>query len=68
MAKSRPAGPYHVEQLETPEGPEWHLAGPGLEGTKGYAWEEVREKLSEMAALMNFAWRQAKRSSSDSKD
>ena len=52
------AGPYHVERLQTPQGPRWRLAGPGLEDAKSYPWEEVGEKLTEMAALMNFAWRQ----------
>jgi hypothetical protein len=52
------AGPYHVERLDTPQGPRWRLAGPGLDGSKSYPWEEIREKLTEMAALMNFAWGQ----------
>jgi hypothetical protein len=52
-------GPYRVERIETVDGPRWRLSGPGLEGTKAYPWEEVREKLHEMAELMNFAWRQA---------
>jgi hypothetical protein len=57
---SEAAGPYHVERVETPDGPGWRLAGPGLGGVKAYPWEEVRDKLREMADLMNFAWRQAK--------
>ena len=56
---STPTGPYRVERIETPQGPRWRLAGPGLEGVKSYEWEEAREKLREMAELMNFAWRQA---------
>jgi hypothetical protein len=56
---ARNEGPYRVERLETPEGPQWRLSGPGLEGTKSYPWEEFREKLHEMAELMNFAWHQA---------
>ena len=55
-----PTGPYHVERVQTPEGPGWRLAGPGLGGVKAYPWEEVRDKLREMADLRNFAWRQAK--------
>jgi hypothetical protein len=54
-------GPYRVERVETPQGACCRLAGPGLEGGKAYPWEEVREKLQEMAELMNFAWRQAVR-------
>ncbi len=57
---STPNGPYRVEREETPQGPRWRLAGPGLEAVKSYEWEEAREKLREMAELMNFAWRQAK--------
>jgi hypothetical protein len=56
---STPTGPYRVEREETPQGPRWRLAGPGLDGVKSYEWEEAREKLREMAELMNFAWRQA---------
>ena len=58
-AASNPA-PYRVERIDTPSGPRWRLSGPGLEGTKAYPWEEFREKLQEMADLMNFAWGQAK--------
>jgi hypothetical protein len=54
-------GPYRVERVETTDGPRWRLSGPGLEGTKAYPWEEFREKLHEMAELMNFAWQQAQR-------
>ena len=54
-------GPYQVERIDTPDGPRWRLSGPGLEATKAYPWEEFREKLNEMAALMNFAWAQAMR-------
>lgn len=59
MAASPPSGPYRVERVETTDGPRWRLTGPGLEGTKAYPWEEFREKLNEMAELMNFAWAQA---------
>jgi hypothetical protein len=52
-------GPYHVERVETPDGPCWRLSGPGLGQGKGYPWEEAKEKLGEMAKLMNFAWQQA---------
>jgi hypothetical protein len=55
-----PAGPYRVERVETSDGPRWRLTGPGQGGTKAYPWDEFREKLGEMADLMNFAWRQAK--------
>ena len=56
-------GPYRVERIDTPDGPRWRLSGPGLEATKAYPWEEFREKLHEMAELMNFAWSQATRAS-----
>ena len=56
---SRPTGPYRVERVETPQGPRCRLSGPGLEGGKVYPWDEVHEKLAEMAELMNFAWQQA---------
>jgi hypothetical protein len=52
------SGPYHVERLDTPKGRRWRLAGPGLDDTRSYPWEEVGEKLTQMAALMNFAWQQ----------
>jgi hypothetical protein len=52
------AGPYRVERVDTADGPAWRLVGPGLENAKLYAWEEVREKLAEMAHLMNFAYAQ----------
>ena len=52
-------GPYHVEQVDSPDGPCWRLSGPGLGLSKGYPWEEAKEKLGEMAKLMNFAWQQA---------
>jgi hypothetical protein len=52
-----PLGPYHVEQVGGDDGgPRWRLAGPGLGETKAYPWAEVRDKLDELAALMNFAW------------
>jgi len=59
-------GPYRVERVATPDGPRWRLSGPGLEATKAYPWEEFREKLNEMAELMNFAWGQAMRVGPDS--
>jgi hypothetical protein len=59
-----PTGPYRVERDQTPQGVRWRLAGPGLDGVKSYDWDEAREKLCEMAELMNFAWRQAKLASS----
>lgn len=52
-------GPYRVERLDGRDGPRWRLVGPGLPDTKTYPWEEFREKLNEMAELMNFAWEQA---------
>jgi hypothetical protein len=48
-----------VERLETPDGPRWRLIGPGLPDTKTYPSEEFRDRLNEMAELMNFAWEQA---------
>ena len=58
---SQNPGHYRVERVDTPEGPAWRLAGPGLEEGKAYPWEEFREKLAEMAHLMNFAYAQALR-------
>lgn len=56
---SADGGPYRVEQTPGPDGnPRWRLTGPGLGPTKAYPWAEVRDKLDELAALMNFAWRQ----------
>ncbi|HEX8524238.1 MAG TPA: hypothetical protein VF669_18430 [Tepidisphaeraceae bacterium] len=52
------AGPYRVERVEGPKGPSWRLVGPGLEDPKAYPWDEFREKLEELARLMNFAWDQ----------
>ena len=52
-------GPYRVERVESPKGPAWRLAGPGLEDGKAYPYDEVREKLEEIARLMNFAWVQS---------
>ena len=52
-----PHGPYRVEQVNGRHGPRWRLTGPGLEGAKAYPWQEFRDKLEELAALMNFAWR-----------
>ena len=60
---STPTGPYRVEREQTAHGPRWRLAGPGLTDVKSYEWEEAREKLREMAELMNFAWRQAQSAS-----
>ena len=53
------SGPYRVERIQTCDGPAWRLAGPGLDDAKAYPWEEFREKLAEMAHLMNFAYAQA---------
>ncbi|HSI34504.1 MAG: hypothetical protein ACAI43_06460 [Phycisphaerae bacterium] len=53
-------GPYFVERVETPQGPHWRLAGPGLPPSKVYAGEEFRDKLAEIAHLMNFAYDQAR--------
>jgi hypothetical protein len=58
-------GPYHVQRVESPDGPLWRLIGPGLEETKAYPWAEFGEKLQEMAELMNFAWTQAQKSGSN---
>jgi len=55
-------GPYHVQRVQSPDGPLWRLIGPGLEETKAYPWAEFGEKLQEMAELMNFAWNQAQKS------
>ena len=54
-------GPYRVERVEGPRGPAWRITGPGMEDGKTYPWEEVREKLEELAKVMNFAWRQCER-------
>ncbi len=51
--------PYRVERIQTPGGPAWRLVGPGLEDPKAYPWAEFREKLEELARVMNFAWRQS---------
>lgn len=51
-------GPYQVRRIDTPAGPRWGLTGPGLDGTKTYPWDEFRDKLGQMAELMNFVWRQ----------
>ena len=51
-----PPAPYRVEQIETGSGPRWRLAGPGLTGARAYPWIEFRDKLEELAAVMNFAW------------
>ena len=53
-----PTGPYRVERVETPQGPHWRLAGPGLPASRAYPWEEYRDKLAEIAQLMNFAFEQ----------
>ena len=54
-------GPYRVEEFRTPQGARWKLVGPGLEGNHSYPWSEFREKLADLAELMNFAWAQARR-------
>ncbi|MDB5296829.1 MAG: hypothetical protein JWO31_2812 [Phycisphaerales bacterium] len=61
MATHPPAGdgPYRVEKLDTADGPAWRLAGPGLHDAKAYPHPEFRDKLGELARVMNFAWRQA---------
>lgn len=66
-ARPASAGPYRVERVHTPDGPRWRLAGPGLTGTRTYPWEEFREKLGELADLMNFAWQQGRASHPDEK-
>ena len=53
-------GPYRVEQLDTDAGPAWRLAGPGLRDAKAYPHAEFRDKLGELARVMNFAWQQAR--------
>lgn len=52
-------GPYRVEQFDGPAGPRWRLTGPGLNDSKGHPWQEVRERLEDLAAVMNFAWSEA---------
>jgi hypothetical protein len=54
------AGPYQVERIVTSKGPAYRLTGPGLDQTKPYQDEEFREKLDELAKLMNFAWNQSR--------
>jgi len=58
---TEPNGPYHVERIEGPKGPAWRLVGPGMEDQKAYPWDEVREKLDNLAKVMNFAWRQCEK-------
>jgi hypothetical protein len=53
--------PYRVEQIDGPAGPMWRLTGPGLDHAKPYPHPEVREKLSELATVMNFAWNEGRR-------
>ena len=55
---SRNAGPYRVEQLDADSGPAWRLSGPGLQDAKAYPYGEFRDKLAELAQVMNFAWHQ----------
>jgi hypothetical protein len=57
---SAESGPYRVEEIRTPQGSRWRLVGPGLEGNYSYPWSEFREKLADLAELMNFAWKQAR--------
>jgi hypothetical protein len=52
-------GPYRVEQFDGPAGPRWRLTGPGLADAKGHPHPEVRERLEDLAAVMNFAWQEA---------
>jgi hypothetical protein len=54
-----PDQPYRVERIQTASGPAWRLVGPGLEDPKAYPWAEFRDKLEELARVMNFAWRQS---------
>ncbi|HYE19963.1 MAG TPA: hypothetical protein VEA69_16050 [Tepidisphaeraceae bacterium] len=53
-------GPYRVDRVETPQGPHWRLAGPGLPPSKAYHGDEFRDKLAEIAHLMNFAYDQGR--------
>ncbi len=57
---SRNTGPYRVEQLDTEAGPTWRLSGPGLQDAKAYPYGEFRDKLAELAQVMNFAWHQCR--------
>lgn len=48
--------PYHVDRLDT-EPAAYRLAGPGIT-SKTWNGEDQRERLEEMAELMNFVWEQ----------
>lgn len=52
-------GPYRVEEVQTPQGLCWRLVGPGLDNTRAYPWAEAKQRLAELADMMNFAWRQS---------
>ena len=56
----RSTGPYRVEQLDSDAGPTWRLCGPGLSDAKAYPYGEFRDKLAELAQVMNFAWHQCR--------
>ena len=57
---SKNAGPYRVEQLDAEAGPTWRLSGPSLRDAKAYPYGEFRDKLAELAQVMNFAWHQCR--------
>lgn len=55
-----PFAPYRVEQIDADDGPRWRLAGPGLRDARAYPYGEFRDKLAELARVMNFAWHQCR--------
>lgn len=59
-AAGRNARPYCVEQIDAEAGPTWRLCGPGLRDAKAYPYNEFRDKLAELAQVMNFAWHQCR--------
>ena len=65
---SKNTGPYRVEQLDTDAGPTWRLSGPGLRDAKAYPYGEFRDKLAELAQVMNFAWHQCRLEAAQSTD
>jgi hypothetical protein len=52
---------YKVRKLERSRGDGYRLEGPGLEGERIFRSEESRERLQDIADLMNFAFEEGLR-------
>ena len=59
------ADKYKVSRIQAPWGDGYRLDGPGLQMDRPFRSEESRERLEDIANLMNFAFEQGRKMVAD---